>query len=105
MEMLRCCLNPKVILGALVAIVLAYVFAPQLVQYSWLLLVLICPLSMILMMTMMNRGSNTEKERLYTCPECSMDYSDADWAKKCAAWCKEHKSCNLDIIQHAVKRG
>ena len=102
--MLRCCLNPKVILGALVAIVLAYVFAPQLVQYSWLLLVLICPLSMILMMTMMNRGSNAEKERLYTCAECNMDYSDADWAKKCAERCKEHKSCNLDIIQHAVQK-
>ena len=102
--MLRCCLNPKVILGALVAIVLAYVFAPQLVQYSWLLLVLICPLSMILMMTMMNRGSNAEKERLYNCAECNMDYSDADWAKKCAERCKEHKSCNLDIIQHAVQK-
>ena len=23
--------------------------------------------------------------------------------KKCEAWCKEHQSCNLDIIKYAVE--
>jgi len=104
LEMLKGCLNPKVVLSALVAIALAYVFAPQLAHYSWILIALVCPLSMMLMMAMMNHGDSKGKERLYSCPECNMDYSDPDWAKKCAAWCKEHKSCNLDIIRHAVQK-
>lgn len=35
------------------------------------------------------------------CKECSLAYKDENWAKKCEAWCKEHNSCNLDIIKHA----
>ena len=56
--MLKCCLNPKVIVGVLAVIVLFYFFAPQLLKYSGLLVVLICPLSMGLMMVMMNKNHN-----------------------------------------------
>ena len=38
--------------------------------------------------------------RLYQCEECGYAYEDKEWAEKCEAWCKEHKSCNLEIIQH-----
>lgn len=38
----------------------------------------------------------------FTCPECNLRYVEESWAKKCEDWCREHKSCNLDIIQHAV---
>ena len=48
---------------------------------------------------------------LYQCEECGFRYADdstllitgKEWAEKCEAWCKEHKSCNLEIIVHAVK--
>ena len=55
-EMIKCCLNPKVIVGVLAAIALFYFFAPQLLKYSGLLIVLICPLSMGLMMVMMSKN-------------------------------------------------
>lgn len=63
-EMIKCCLNPKVIFGVLAAIVLFSFFAPQMLKYSGLLLVLICPLSMVLMMVMMNKnhGSDDKKD-------------------------------------------
>ena len=57
-KMLKCCLNPKVIVGVLAAIVLFYFFAPQLLKYSGFLVFLICPLSMGLMMVMMNKNHN-----------------------------------------------
>lgn len=102
-KLLKCCLNPKVVIGVGVLIVLAFVFAPQLVQYASLLILLICLLSMIIMMAMMNHGQTTS-EKIFVCPECNLEYKDAGWAKKCALWCKEHHSCNLEIIEYAVKK-
>jgi len=43
-----------------------------------------------------------EKSILYQCEECGFIYRDKEWAVKCQAWCKEHNSCNLEIIQHGV---
>ena len=40
---------------------------------------------------------------LFQCPICAMHYRDEQKAKECEAWCMEHKSCNLDIIVHAVE--
>ncbi|MBI2037888.1 MAG: hypothetical protein HYT15_03080 [Candidatus Magasanikbacteria bacterium] len=40
--------------------------------------------------------------QLYQCEECGFFYSDRELAEKCQAWCKEHKSCNLDITKFAV---
>lgn len=101
-RILKICLNPKVLVGIGAAIVLAYVFVPQLASYSWVLFVLVCPLSMMLMMAGMNRDHD-KPDKVFVCPECGMSYKEAEWAKKCAAWCKEHQSCNLEIIKHAVK--
>jgi len=39
----------------------------------------------------------------YQCGECHMQYEEKEWAEKCETWCKEHHSCNLEIIAHAVK--
>lgn len=44
----------------------------------------------------------TGKE-LYQCEECGLKYENEEIAEKCQAWCKEHKSCNLDIIKDAVE--
>ncbi|MBI3671705.1 hypothetical protein HY249_02840 [Candidatus Azambacteria bacterium] len=40
---------------------------------------------------------------LYQCEECGFKYAKKEIAEKCQAWCKEHKSCNLDIIKYAIK--
>lgn len=43
-----------------------------------------------------------QHKKLHSCPECGMRYADKAWAEKCEAWCKEHHTCHLEIIQHAV---
>ncbi len=40
---------------------------------------------------------------LYSCSECGFNYRDKETAEKCEKWCKEHKSCNVEIIKYAVK--
>ena len=47
----------------------------------------------------LNEGSQT----LFQCEECELKYLEKEWARKCEAWCKEYRSCNLDIIAHAQK--
>ncbi len=94
-------MNWKMLLGIGTVILLVYLFVPNIASYSWVLLVLACPLSMIFMMASMNHHSD-KAEKVFVCSECNMTYKEAEWAKKCAVWCKEHKSCNLEIIKHAV---
>ncbi len=62
-KILKTCLNPKVLLGIGVVILLAYIFAPQLARYSWVLLFLACPLSMIFMMVAMNHGNKSDEKK------------------------------------------
>ncbi len=38
----------------------------------------------------------------YECEKCGFQYEGKEWADKCEAWCKQHKSCNLEIIAHAL---
>lgn len=38
---------------------------------------------------------------LYQCEECGFHYQDKAAAEKCEAWCKEHKSCNIEITSRA----
>lgn len=40
---------------------------------------------------------------VYQCEECKLWYREKEIAQKCQAWCKEHKSCNLEIIKHAIR--
>ncbi len=49
-----------------------------------------------------NNHLNTNSE-LFKCPECGLHYKDRAQAEKCEAWCKEHHSCNLEIISYAVE--
>lgn len=42
-------------------------------------------------------------KELYQCEECGLKYENEETAEKCQAWCKEHKSCNLDIIKYSIK--
>jgi hypothetical protein len=49
------------------------------------------------------RGGEVRDEYVFQCPACKMSYKDKKWADACFAWCKEHHSCNLEIMEHAVK--
>jgi predicted ATP-dependent serine protease len=44
-----------------------------------------------------------KNEVFYQCQECGFYYREREWAQKCEKWCKEHKSCNLEIIKHSIK--
>ena len=100
MQFLKACLNYKVLFVIGIIIALAYLFTPQLARYSWILLVLACPASMILMVAAMQHG----KGQVYVCAECGLTYTDKNWSQKCQAWCAEHKSCNLEIIKHSIQQ-
>lgn len=39
-----------------------------------------------------------QKENKWQCEVCGYQYKDKEWSEKCEAWCKEHKSCNLEIV-------
>lgn len=44
-----------------------------------------------------------EDKKYYQCEECDLFYLDKETAEKCQMWCKENQSCNLEIIQQAVR--
>ncbi len=52
---------------------------------------------------MVKEGTKKGK-KYFTCGECGFSYAEERWAEKCERWCKEHKSCNLEIIKYAVKK-
>ncbi len=43
------------------------------------------------------------KKRLYSCKICGLKYRGKATSKKCEAWCRTHKSCNLEIAGKAVR--
>jgi hypothetical protein len=51
---------------------------------------------------MENIFMHTDK-KLYQCPECGLHYENEEVAKQCETWCKEYKSCNLDITKGSVE--
>ena len=40
-------------------------------------------------------------QSLYQCKGCGLHYKDKELADKCEAWCKEHKTCNVEITNQA----
>lgn len=43
-----------------------------------------------------------ERAGLFVCQECGYGYREREWAEKCEAWCHDHNSCNLEIIEHGL---
>jgi len=98
---LKMCLNYKVLGAVFAIIVLAYLFVPKIAYFAPYLLILVCPLSMVLMMSGMSHKS---RDTSFVCSECGLAYQDKTWAQKCSAWCKEHHSCNLEITKHSTMK-
>lgn len=71
--------------------------------WIWLI-ILLCPLSHILMMSGRKNSDICKKEQGYKCSECGLKYKEKEWAEKCETWCKKYKSCNLEIIKHAINK-
>jgi len=90
--MALCCLAPIVLIIGVLA------FFKGSSYWIWLI-ILLCPVLHFLIM----RGH--KENEVYQCPECGFKYQEKEWAEKCEAWCKEHKTCNLEIIEHAVNKG
>ena len=42
------------------------------------------------------------KMKCHYCGECSMAYLNKKRACECEDWCKKYKSCNIEIIKHAI---
>jgi Cu2+-exporting ATPase len=53
----------------------------------------------------MNHKNHNQKveEGLHKCPECGLHYEDKRRVEKCEEWCREHKSCNLEITSQAIE--
>ena len=49
----------------------------------------------------MPKQKKTDEGIVYQCEECGLHYDEREWAEKCEAWCREHHTCNLEIIAHA----
>lgn len=50
----------------------------------------------------MERGEQSDS-KTYQCGDCGLWYKDEEISRQCQAWCKEHKSWNLEIIKHSIK--
>jgi predicted ATP-dependent serine protease len=42
-----------------------------------------------------------KQKQLYQCGECGLHYADKAWAEKCEAWCREYRSCSVEITERA----
>ena len=51
----------------------------------------------------MVKKTEENNQILYQCEECGFHYIDQAMAEKCEAWCREHQSCNIEIIKDAVE--
>lgn len=41
---------------------------------------------------------------IFECVLCGLKYNEEKWMKKCEDWCREHKSCNVEVISHAINK-
>ncbi len=41
-------------------------------------------------------------EDLHTCEICKLRYPTRELAEKCETWCREHKTCNIEVVKYAI---
>jgi|TARA_B100001971_G_C18250144_1_gene577510 rubrerythrin len=51
---------------------------------------------------MVKKITKNNKE-YYICEACGFAYEDKNTAQECEDYCKEHKSCSLEITKKAIK--
>lgn len=74
MKMLKMCVNPKVLMGLAAVGIGVYLLAPGAFAAALpLLIIAVCPLSMVVMMTMMGRGSGGTPSARHGDPESEAD--------------------------------
>ena len=67
----------------------------------WLLVFVLAVFGVVALAGVIRGGKIRSKtEKVYVCGECGYEYKDKEWMEKCQRWCREHKSCNIDIIKH-----
>ena len=44
------------------------------------------------------------KTKCYYCEECELAYFDKKKASECEEWCRENKSCNIEITKYAINK-
>lgn len=71
---------------------------------SWVILLaaLVFLIYSIFRMQGFSQIPGAERQQLFECKECGFLYRERKWAERCTKWCAEHKSCNLEIIAHAI---
>jgi len=50
-----------------------------------------------------NVKTGMPNEKFYKCGVCGFVYPNKELAQRCEQWCREHKSCNTEIVKFAVK--
>jgi len=50
-----------------------------------------------------NSRKNTNNN-IFKCSLCGLEYKEEYWMKKCEDWCSNNKSCNTEIISHALNK-
>ena len=40
----------------------------------------------------------------HKCSICKLEFSDAELARQCEAWCSTHNGCNLEIARQAINK-
>lgn len=51
----------------------------------------------------MTKHVKIDNKEYHVCEVCELKYINKKMAEKCEEWCKEHKSCNLEIIKHSTE--
>ena len=49
------------------------------------------------------KNTNQNNRSYWQCSECGFKYAEKEWAEKCEAWCREHKTCNVEITKQAIR--
>lgn len=42
--------------------------------------------------------------KYFQCKICKIYYKEKSLADKCEEWCKNHNSCNIEILKYSVQR-
>ncbi len=43
-----------------------------------------------------------QAKRFFNCSHCGYLYENRELADKCEAWCKDHDTCNFEIVKDSV---